>query len=113
MGAVIDDTNPYVRSGFSFLDSYQIPTLVEPFTPVLRDTPSPRPPAYATTMLAPTVMQEPTLSHNEFALCLQLLLRPSSALSACEIATCMQALIPSPVPVCLFRFHDPPWPFSK
>jgi len=46
-------------------------------------------------------MQESTLSHNEFALCLQSLLRPSSALSACEFATCMQALIPSPVPACL------------
>jgi len=52
-------------------------------------------------MLAPTVMQESTLSHNEFALCLQSLLRPTSALPACEFATCMQALIPSPVPVCL------------
>jgi len=41
-----------VRSGRSFLDSYQFPTSVEPF------------------MLAPTVMQESTLSHNEFALCL-------------------------------------------
>jgi len=46
-------------------------------------------------------MQESTLSHNEFALCLQSLLRPSSALSACEFATCMRALIPSPVPTCL------------
>jgi len=52
-------------------------------------------------MLALTVMQESTLSHNEFALCLQSLQRPSSALSACEFATCMEALIPSPVPVCL------------
>jgi len=90
-----------VRSGLSFLDSYQFPTSVELFTPVLRDTPSPRPPAYVTTMLAPTVMQESTLSHNEFALCLRSLLRPSSALSACEFATCMRALIPSPVPACL------------
>ena len=32
---------------------------------------------------------------------LQSLLRPSSALSACEFATCMQAIIPSPVPACL------------
>jgi len=55
-----------VRSGLSLLDSYPFPTSVEPFTPVLRDTPS----AYATTMLAPTVMQESTLSHNEFVLCL-------------------------------------------
>jgi len=90
-----------VHSGLSFLDSYQFPTSVEPFTPVLRDTPSPRPPAYATTMLAPTVTQESTLSHNEFALCLRSLLRPSSALSVCEFATCMRALIPSPVPACL------------
>jgi len=92
---------PYVRSGRPFLDSYQFPTSVEPFTHVMRDTPSPRPPASATTMLAPTVMQESTLSHDELALCLQSLLRPSSALSACEFATCMQALIPSPVPACL------------
>jgi len=96
-----------VRSGLSFLDSYQFPTSVEPFTPVLRDTPLRRPPAYATTMLAPKVMQESTLSHNEFALCLQLLLRPSSALSACEFATCMRALIPSPVPACLPSLPQP------
>ena len=85
---------------FLFVDSYQFPTSVEPFTPVLRDTPSPRPPAYATTMLAPTGMQESSLSHNEFALCLRSLLRLSSALFACEFATCMRALIPSPVPAC-------------
>jgi len=48
-----------------------------------------------------TVMQESTLSHNEFALRLRSLLLPSSALSACEFATCMRALIPSPVPACL------------
>jgi len=96
-----------VRSGLSFLDSCQFPTSVEPFTPVLRDTPSPRPPAYATTMLVPTVMQESTLSHNEFALCLQSFLRPSSALSACEFATCMRALIPSPVPACLPSLPQP------
>jgi len=94
-------THPYVRSGRYVLDSYPFPISVEPFTPVKRDTPSPRPPASATTMLAPTVMQEPTLSHNEFALCLQSFLRPSSALSVCEFATCMQALIPPPVPACL------------
>jgi len=81
------DAHPYVRSGCSFLDSYQFPTSVEPFTPVMRDTPWPRPPASATTMLAPTVMQESTLSHNKFVLCLQLLLRPSSAMSACEFGT--------------------------
>jgi len=102
MGAISGVTPTLaVRSGLSFLDSYQFSTSVEPFTPVLRDTPSPRPPAYATTMLAPTVVQESSLSHNEFALCLQSLLRPSSALSACEFATCMRALIPSPVPACL------------
>jgi len=96
-----------VRSGLSFLDSYQFPTSVEPFTPVLRDTPSTRPPAYATTMLAPIVMQESTLSQNEFALCLRSFLRPSSALSACEFATCMRALIPSPVPACLPSLQRP------
>ena len=90
-----------VRSGRSFLDSYQFPTSVEPFNPVMKDTTSPQPPAYAKTMLAPTVMQESTLSHNEFTLCLRSLLCPSSALSACEFATCMRALIPSPVPACL------------
>jgi len=41
-----------VRSGLSFLDSYWFPTSVESLTPVLRDTPSPRPPTHATTMLA-------------------------------------------------------------
>ena len=55
------------------------PTSVVPFTPVMRDTPSPWPPASATTKLAPTVMQESTLSHNKFALCLQSLLRPTPA----------------------------------
>ena len=30
-----------VRSGCSVLDSYQLPTPVEPLTPLLRDTPSP------------------------------------------------------------------------
>jgi len=90
-----------VRSGLSFLDSYQVPTLVEPLTPVLRDTLLPRPPTYATTMLTPTNMQESTLSHNEIALCLRSLLRPSSTLSSCEVATCMRALIPSLVSACL------------
>jgi len=46
-------------------------------------------------------MQESTLSHNEFALRLRPLLRPSLALSQCEIATSVRALIPSPVPKCL------------
>ena len=70
-----------VRSGLSFLDSHRLPTSVEPLTPPT--------PTYAKTMLAPTDMQESTLSHNEFALCLRSLLRPSSALSPCEFATCM------------------------
>jgi len=56
----------FLNSGYdgspSFLDSYRLPTSVEPLTP-----PSP---SYATTMLAPTNMQESSLSHNEFALCL-------------------------------------------
>jgi len=52
-------------------------------------------------MLAPTDMQDSSLSHNEFALCLRSLLRPSSALSPCEFSTCMRVLIPSPVPACL------------
>jgi len=64
-------------------------------------------------MLAPTVMQESTLSHNNFALCLQLLLRPSSSLPACEFATGMQALIPSPVPACLPWLPNPPWLFPS
>ena len=83
------DTHPHVRSDHSFLDSYQFPTSVEPFTPVMKDTPSPRPPASVMTILAPTVIQESTLSHNEFALCLKLILRPFSALSVCEFVTCM------------------------
>jgi len=52
-------------------------------------------------MLAPIDMQESSLSHNEFALCLRSLLRHSSALSPCEFATYMRALIPSTVPACL------------
>ena len=66
-----------------------------------------RPPAYAMRMLAPTLMQESTLSHNEFSLYLRSLLRPSSVLSACEFATYMGALIPSPVPACLPLFLRP------
>jgi len=46
-------------------------------------------------MLAPTDMQDSSLSHNEFVLCLRSLLRPSSALSPCQFATCMRALFPS------------------
>ena len=88
-----------VRSYPSFLDSYQFPTSVEPLTPPTL--------TYARTMLAPTNMQESTLSHNEFALCLQSLLWPSSALSPCEFSTRMRALIPSPVPACL---RSLPWP---
>jgi len=99
-----------VCSGLSFLDSYQFPTSVEPFTPVLRDTPLPRPPAYATTMLAPTVMQESTLSHNEFALCLRWLLRPSSACLHVNLPHVSKHLFPPLFPRAYLRFRDPPWP---
>jgi len=51
-----------VRSCPTFLDSYWLPTLVEPLNPPT--------PTYTTTMLVPTDMQESTLSHNKFALCL-------------------------------------------
>jgi len=61
----------------------------------------------ATTMLAPTNMQESCLSRNEFALCLQLFLRPSSALSPCEFTTCMRVSIPSTVPTCLCPLPRP------
>jgi len=74
---------------------------LNPFTPVMKDTPSLWPPVCVMTILVPTVMQESTLSHNEFVLYLESLLRPFSALSACEFVTCMQALIPYPVPACL------------
>ena len=74
-----------VRSCLTFLDYYQLPTAVEPLTP----------------LLALTDMQESTLPHNEFALCLRSILRPYSALSPCEFAKCMRARIPSPVPACL------------
>jgi len=42
------------------------------------------------------VTQDSTLSHNEFALCLRALLRPSLALSPYEFSACMRALISSP-----------------
>jgi len=58
-------------------------------------------------MLAPTDMQDSSLSHNKFALCLRSLLRPSSALTPCEFATCMRASIPSPVPACLRSLPRP------
>jgi len=58
-------------------------------------------------MLAPTDMQDSSLSHNEFALCLRSFLRPSSALSPCEFATCLRALISSPVPACLRSLPRP------
>jgi len=96
-----------VRSYPTFLDSCRLPTSVGPLTSLLRDTPSPRPPTYATTMLAPTDMQELPLSHNEFVLCLRSLLRPSSALSLCEFAVCMRMLIPSPVPARLRSLPRP------
>jgi len=54
--------------------------------------------AHATTMLATDATQDSTLSHNEFALCLRVLLRPSLALSPSEFAACMRALISPPVP---------------
>jgi len=52
-------------------------------------------------------MQDSSLSHNEFVLCLRWLLQPSSALSPCEFSTCMRAQIPSPVPACLCLFPRP------
>jgi len=67
-------------------------------------------------MLAPTDMQDSSLSHNEFVLCLRSLLRPSSALSPCEFATCMRARahrwhrwepIPFLVPACLRSLPRP------
>ena len=54
--------------------------------------------AHAMTMLATDATQDSTLSHNEFALCLRMLLRPSLALSPSEFAACMRALISPPVP---------------
>jgi len=82
-------------------------SMPDPCTPPARDT---HPLQHTstltpvTTMLAPTDMQESSLSHNKLALCLRSLLRPSSALSPCEFATCMRALIPSTVPACLRSF---------
>jgi len=70
-----------------FLDYYRLPDSVEPLTPLAR--------------LVPADMQDSSLSHNEFALCLRSLLRPSSALPPCEFAKCMRALFPSPIPACL------------
>jgi len=58
-------------------------------------------------MLESTDMQDSSLSHNEFALCLRSLLRPSSALSPCEFTTCMRALRPSSVPSCLRSLPRP------
>jgi len=60
-----------------------------------------------TTTPITNITQDSTLSHNEFALCLQLLLRPSSALSPCDFATCLRALIPSPIPACLRSLSRP------
>ena len=54
--------------------------------------------AHAMTMPATDATQDSTLSHNEFALCLRMLLRPSLALSPSEFAACMRALISPPVP---------------
>ena len=85
-------------------------SMPDPCTPPARDThPLQHTPTPAMTMLAPTDMQESSLSHNEFALCLPSLLRPSSALrlSQCEFATCMRALNPSPDPACLRSLPRP------
>ena len=49
-------------------------------------------------MPATHVTKNSIISPNEFVLCLQALLRPSSALFPCEFAACMQALMLSPVP---------------
>ena len=49
----------------------------------LRTPPTPTP---TTTLLAPTEMQESSLSRNECALCLRSLLLPSSALFQCKFA---------------------------
>ena len=72
----------FLDSGYdgspSFLDSYRLPTSGVPLTPPT--------PTYAMTMLAPTDMQESTLSHNKFVLYLRSLLRTSSALFPCEFA---------------------------
>jgi len=90
----------------------------DPCTPLLRDThPLQHTPTLTpvSTMLAPTDMQESSLSHNEFALFLRSLLRPSSALSEspCEFTTCMRALIPSTVPACLRSLPGPACLVSK
>jgi len=50
------------------------------------------------TKLATNATQDSTLSHNEFALCLRMLLRPSLALSPSEFAACMRVLISPRVP---------------
>ena len=54
-------------------------------------------------------MQDSSLSHNEFVLCLRSLLRPSSALSPCQFATCMRALFPS----CLRSLPQPSLALSQ
>jgi len=87
-----------------------VQSITEPTTPLARDThPLRHTPTLTPTtiMLAPTDMQESSLSHNEFVLCLRLFLRPSSALSPCEFTTCMRAVIPSPVPACLCSLPQP------
>jgi len=70
----------------------------------------------ATTMLATNVTKDSTLSNKKFALCLCSLLRPSLALSPCEFATCMRALISSPVPTsirqCCSRLGQPALPIT-
>jgi len=93
-----------VRSRLSNMSSFaHFETSDEP----LSTPPTPTP---ATMMLAPTDMQELSLSHNEFALRLQSLLRPSSALYSCEFATCMRGEFPPLFPRACVRSRDPPWP---
>jgi len=79
--------------------------MIELPTPLLQDTP--------TTTRITNVKQDSTLSHNEFVLCLRPLLRPSSALSPCEFAKYMRALIPFPVPACLRSLPGPSLALSQ
>ena len=90
----------------------------KPFIPLERHTQPQHISAPATTMLATNVTQDAALSLNEFALChvLWLHLRPSLALSPCEFATFMRALVPSPVPTGIrqhfFRLGQPVLPIN-
>jgi len=90
-----------VRSRLNFfLDYYRLPISVEPFTR-LRGYAGPH--RHAGFVPLP----------QRFVLCLRLLLRPSSALSPCKFATCMRALIPSPVPACLRSLSRPSLALSQ